>query len=104
MPHLKKTKCFITGGVRTVVAMADILETGLDGIGLGRPSATEPHLPRDILENGVMACVKPVLDEQDISNGLIVSGAQIRQMGRGESPLDPSDPEAVKLLKVKASQ
>jgi 2,4-dienoyl-CoA reductase-like NADH-dependent reductase (Old Yellow Enzyme family) len=41
-PVLSKTKTYITGGLRTVGAMVDALEI-VDGVGLARPLAQEPH-------------------------------------------------------------
>ncbi|WYZ40750.1 hypothetical protein EsH8_IV_001091 [Colletotrichum jinshuiense] len=91
VPHVAKTKTFVTGGVRSVGAMVDILQSGLDGVGIGRPACTEPRLPKEIFENGIKSCIKPLLDEQDFGLGVVLSGAQMRQMGRNEEPLDPSD-------------
>ncbi|ORY59479.1 uncharacterized protein BCR38DRAFT_460207 [Pseudomassariella vexata] len=95
VPHMKKTKAFITGGIRTVGGMVDILKTGLDGIGLARPASTEPELPNDIFTKGVKGCVKPLLDEQNFGNGLALSLAQMHQIGRDEQPMDPTDEKAI---------
>ncbi|GKT53052.1 NADH:flavin oxidoreductase/NADH oxidase [Colletotrichum tofieldiae] len=91
VPHVSKTRTFVTGGVRSVGAMVDILQAGLDGVGIGRPACTEPRLPNDIFDNGLKSCIKPWFDEQDFGLGSALSGAQMRQLGRNEEPLDPSD-------------
>ncbi|KAI1142559.1 NADH oxidase [Hypoxylon sp. FL0543] len=92
VPHVKRMRTFITGGIRTVGAMVDALETGLDGVGLGRPSATEPNLPREVLVHGIKGCVKPL---SSWAYGASLAGAHMLQMSLDQQPSDPSDQEAV---------
>ncbi|KAK1494024.1 NADH:flavin oxidoreductase/NADH oxidase [Colletotrichum tamarilloi] len=98
VPHVSKTRTYVTGGVRSVGAMVDILQAGLDGVGIGRPACAEPRLPKDIFENGVKSCVKPLLDEQDFGLGVAMAGSQMLQMGHNEEPMDPSDQKATEGL------
>ncbi|OTA70716.1 FMN-linked oxidoreductase [Hypoxylon sp. EC38] len=95
VPHLSKTKKFLTGGFRTTAAMVKALDI-LDGIGLGRPAAQEPRLPNDILSGKVTAAIKPrdeIIDEFLIH--LTAAGTQMRQIAKGQEPFDMSDPKAV---------
>lgn len=93
-PAPRKTKVYITGGLRTVGAMVKALDV-VDGIGLGRPAAQEPRIVNDILEGRVTGTVKPVKLVEDISMGLPLAGVQIYQIGKGEEPFDSSDEKAV---------
>ncbi|KAI1103169.1 NADH oxidase [Jackrogersella minutella] len=92
VPHVKRARTFITGGIRTVGAMVDALESGLDGVGLGRPSTTEPRLPIEILRNGEKACIKP-LDSWAL--GASLAGAHMLQISLNQQPIDPSDQASV---------
>ncbi|KAL7623160.1 hypothetical protein AAE478_006841 [Parahypoxylon ruwenzoriense] len=101
-PHAKLAKCFITGGIRTAGAMVDALESGLDGIGIGRPSATEPRLPRELLLRGSKACIKPLVGDTNVLGGeeawgfgATLAGAQMQRMSFDQEPIDPSDQASV---------
>ncbi|KAI0009944.1 NADH oxidase [Xylariaceae sp. FL0662B] len=102
VPHVTRTRCFITGGIRTVGAMVDALKSGLDGVGLGRPSTTEPRLPMELLVKGRKACIKPLIGdanvlagEESFGFGAVLSGAHMRQIGLNQEPLDPSNQESI---------
>lgn len=103
VPHVKRMRTFITGGIRTVGAMVDALESsGLDGVGLGRPSAAEPNLPREVLENGVKGCIKPLVGDTNVLGGedswgygASLAGAHMLQVSLDQQPSDPSDQESV---------
>ncbi|KAI1401928.1 NADH oxidase [Hypoxylon fuscum] len=92
VPHVKRMRCFITGGIRTVGAMVDALKSGLDGVGLGRPSTTEPRLPREVLLHDVKGCIQP-LDAWGLSASL--AGAHMLQISLNQEPIDPSDQASV---------
>ncbi|OTA84710.1 hypothetical protein M434DRAFT_24538 [Hypoxylon sp. CO27-5] len=92
VPHVERMRIFITGGIRTVGAMVDALESGLDGVGLGRPSATEPNLPREVLEKGIKGCIKPL---DSWGYGASLAGAHMLQVSLDQQPSDPSDQESV---------
>ncbi|KAI0842605.1 NADH oxidase [Hypoxylon sp. FL0890] len=102
VPHVKRMRTFITGGIRTVGAMVDALESGLDGVGLGRPSATEPSLPREVLANGIKGCIKPLVGDTNVLGGedswgygASLAGAHMLQISLDQQPSDPSDQKAV---------
>lgn len=103
-PSARRTKVFITGGLRTVGAMLNALDT-VDAVGLARPAAQEPWIARDVLSGKVTGSVRPVSDlENDGSMGLVLAGAQVRQIASGFRPLNSSDIEAVEsFLKDKAA-
>lgn len=94
----RKTKVFITGGLRSGVAIVKALEV-VDGIGLARPAAQEPSLAREILEGKITGAVKP-LEPFDNSSGLgiLAAGMQIRMLSKGKAPFDLSDEEDVRAL------
>lgn len=75
VPQLKKTKVYVTGGLRTAGAMVDALNT-VHGIGLGRPACHEFDLPKKILEAGVKSAIQYNLDEQDFGVTNVAAGTQ----------------------------
>lgn len=87
VPGLTKTRVYVTGGFKTVGAMVKALDV-VDGVGLGRSLAQEPGLCKDILEGKVKGAVKQKLDPNDFGPTLIAAGVHIRQMGKGEEPVD----------------
>lgn len=98
VPHLSKTKKYLTGGFRTAGAMVKALEI-LDGIGLGRPAAQEPRFAADLLAGRITGAIKPrdeILDQLLVH--LSISGAQMRQITKGQEPWDASDPKAVEIF------
>ncbi|KAK5996169.1 NADH-dependent flavin oxidoreductase nadA [Cladobotryum mycophilum] len=92
IPHLKKTKAYVTGGLRTVSGMLNALET-VHGVGIARPAAQEFDLPRKILEGKVNGALQPLLDSQDFGETSMAAGAQIRQAGFDKEPVDLSRPD-----------
>lgn len=91
----RKTKVFITGGIRSAAAMVGALDV-VDGVGLGRPAAQEPRLANDILEGRITSSIKPQKALEDISMGLRLAGTQLGQIAKGEEPLDASDEQAAR--------
>ncbi|KAI1765646.1 NADH:flavin oxidoreductase/NADH oxidase [Hypoxylon sp. FL1150] len=89
VPQLKKTKVYVTGGLRTVGAMVDALNT-VHGVGLGRPACHEFDLPKKILDGSVKSAIQYNLDEQDFGVTNVAAGSQIRLVGRDKEPLDLS--------------
>lgn len=48
--HIEKPVIYVTGGFRTATGMCEAVSSGVtQGIGLGRPAAQEPDLPKRIL-------------------------------------------------------
>lgn len=62
IPALKKTKVYITGGLRTAAGMVKALEK-MDGVGIGRPAAHEIDLPQKILDGVTDAAIKQLISE-----------------------------------------
>lgn len=92
-PSQRRTKVYITGGLRTVGAMVRALDV-VDGVGIGRPATQEPNFANDLLEGRVTGAIKPFGPLEDISVGLALSGTQIQQIGSGEEPFDSGDEAA----------
>jgi len=90
VPALKQTKCYLTGGFRTVGKMVEALGT-VDGIGLGRPLCQEPRFCKDVLEGKVKGAKKLLIGENDFMINSLVAASQIAQIGRDEEPFDASD-------------
>lgn len=91
---LTKTKTYVTGGLKTVGAMVKALDT-VDGVGLARPAAQEPHLPRDILAGKVTGSIELKLDDNNFGLTNVAAGTQIRQLGKDQEPIDLSAQENV---------
>ncbi|KAI6195761.1 hypothetical protein M3Y94_01025900 [Aphelenchoides besseyi] len=80
-PVLTKTVLYLTGGFRTVPAMAKAIERKeVDGIGIARPAAAEPDFPKKILEDRVKSAVYNHFD-QDFNSALTLAQTQMRQLG-----------------------
>ncbi|KAH9900298.1 NADH:flavin oxidoreductase/NADH oxidase-like protein [Xylariomycetidae sp. FL2044] len=94
-PRLDKTKTFLVGGLRTAGAMVQVVERdGIDGVALGRAAAQEPRLPRDMLEGGVTGAIRPVdLVINELFLGLTCANVHLRQIAKGQEPVDLSDPD-----------
>lgn len=94
MPALKKTKTYVTGGLRTVPGMVKALAT-VDGVGLARPVCQEPKLCRDMLSGRTDSALAQKLDQQNFGLTNIAAGTQIRQVGKDQEPIDLSRQENV---------
>jgi len=88
-PVLSKTKTYITGGFKSVGAMVKALDI-VDGVGLARPLAQEPHLCKDILEGKVVGAIKQLIDDENFGLTNVAAGTQMRQVGKDHEPIDLS--------------
>ncbi len=91
----RRTKVFVTGGLRSASAMNKALDT-VDAVGIARPAAQEPWIARDLLNgksDGVVRPQAPFDNDSILSNGL--AGAQLRQIAFGFKPLNSSDSVAI---------
>lgn len=93
-PVLKKTKTYVTGGLKTAGAMVNALNT-VDGVGLARPVCQEFRLCKDILNGSVKGAIKQQLDDSDFGITNMAAGTQIRQVGKDQEPIDLSKTENV---------
>lgn len=75
VPELKKTKAYVTGGLRTAKAMVDALKT-VDGIGLGRPVCNEFDLPHKLITGEAPSAIDTLLGEQDFGVTNVAAGTQ----------------------------
>jgi 2,4-dienoyl-CoA reductase-like NADH-dependent reductase (Old Yellow Enzyme family) len=94
VPALHKTKTYVTGGFRTIRGMLDALKT-VDGVGLGRVVAQEFSLSKDMLNGAITGAIDPKVDQDDFALANIIAGSQIRQVGKGQDPIDMSREENV---------
>ncbi|KAI0548675.1 NADH:flavin oxidoreductase/NADH oxidase [Xylaria curta] len=91
VPQLKRTKVYVTGGLRTAAAMVEALKT-VHGIGLGRPATWEFDFAKKLLEGKVKGAIDPLIDEQDFALSILAAGVQIRLVGKDKEPLDLGRP------------
>ncbi|EXJ79587.1 oxidoreductase [Capronia epimyces CBS 606.96] len=93
-PGLQKTKTYVTGGFKTVAGMVNALQS-VDGVGLGRPACQEPRIAKDILDGSITGALAQKLDPDNFGLTNIAGGSQIRQIGKGQEPIDLSKQENV---------
>jgi hypothetical protein len=92
LPGLRKTKTYVTGGLRIVGAMAEALKTA-DGVGFVRPACQEFHFHKDILDGKITGAIDQKLDQNNFGLTNVAAGTQIRQVGNDEKPIDLSKKE-----------
>ncbi|CAJ0565206.1 unnamed protein product, partial [Mesorhabditis spiculigera] len=81
----KETKMFVTGGFRTAKWMTKVIEEGhCDAVGLGRPIAAEPDLPKKILFGGVLGSADTKIDQNEFP--MTSLAAQTQMYGAGKRP------------------
>ncbi|KAE8149082.1 hypothetical protein BDV25DRAFT_130644 [Aspergillus avenaceus] len=96
-PVLKKTKSYVTGGLRTAAGMVEALNS-VDGVGLARPTTQEFRLPRDILEGRVTGVLAQKYDQQNFALTGGAAGVHMKQAGKDEEPIDLSDEKNVEVF------
>lgn len=80
-PLLKKTKVYVTGGLRTASGMVKAVSDGAtDGIGIGRPLAAEPYLVKELLAGKVTGAIENYVP---LPMNTQASGTQLHQIGHG---------------------
>lgn len=95
-PHIKVAKLAVTGGFRSVSAMAEAIQTGAcDIIGVARPIALEPDLPIR-LSSGESKAAKPNLTNEatQTASTHFVFG----EISNGRPIPDFSDPKLAKAI------
>lgn len=97
VPGLSRTKVYVTGGFKTVGAMVKALNT-VPGIGIARPLCQEPLLCKEILERRVKGAVEQKIDLTDVSLTTIAAGAQIKQLGKNQEPIDLGEEKNVEVF------
>lgn len=103
VPRLRRTKAYVTGGLRTAAAMVAALDT-VHGVGLGRPAAHEFDLPARLLRGEARAALQTQLDEQDFGVTNVAAGTQMRLVGNDHAPLDLSRDDHVAAFKQSVTQ
>ncbi|MBC7277192.1 NADH:flavin oxidoreductase/NADH oxidase family protein [Nocardioides sp.] len=87
----------LTGGFRTAAGMAEALESGaVDIVGLARPTALEPDLPRRLLDGSAEATTRTPrqlgIRRFDGMANLLWHTVQLQRMGRGLPPAPDRHP------------
>ncbi|KAH6648656.1 hypothetical protein BKA67DRAFT_521921 [Truncatella angustata] len=103
VPQLKKTKAYVTGGLRSVDAMVKALGS-VHGVGLARPISHEFDLPNKILAGKVNGALDYKLDEQDFGITNVAAGTQIRLVGNDKEPLDLTQDKYLDVFKKSMEQ
>lgn len=80
-PHIQNAQIYLTGGFKSAPAMvAAINNNDTDGVGLGRPAAAEPDLPKKILSGAVQSASKNLFDA-DFMISMPAANTQLAQIG-----------------------
>uniref|UniRef100_A0AC35UC34 Oxidored_FMN domain-containing protein n=1 Tax=Rhabditophanes sp. KR3021 TaxID=114890 RepID=A0AC35UC34_9BILA len=81
--EVKHAIVYLTGGFRRVSGMVESIQNNVtDGIGLGRPVASEPSFPKRVLEDNVQTCAEDYLDNSDFTLSFLASNTQMSQMAK----------------------
>lgn len=89
----RRTKVFITGGLRSAGAMAAAMDV-VDGVGVARPAVQEPALARDLLAGQFRGAIKALPPfEEDFGMSGLGAWSQMRAIGKGFEPFDLGDAE-----------
>lgn len=72
---MKKTKAYVTGGLRTVKAMVDALQT-VDGVGIARPATHEFDFPAKVLKGEANSAINLLIDEDNFGLTNVAAGTQ----------------------------
>jgi len=81
-PLLKKTKVYVTGGLRSANGMVKAVDSGAcDGVGIGRPLAAEPYLCKEILQGKITGAIENLMP---LPMNTQSSGTQLHQVGKGQ--------------------
>ncbi|KAL6900525.1 NADH oxidase [Trichoderma evansii] len=102
IPHLKKTKVYVTGGLRSAAGLVKALKS-VDGVGLARPAAYEPALPQKILDGVADGAVKTFFDENDTGLTLLAAKTEMKLVGLDHEPLDFSREDHQKVFSAALS-
>ncbi|KAK0552039.1 NADH-dependent flavin oxidoreductase [Tilletia horrida] len=105
-PQLKQTRVYVTGGFRTAEGMVRAVQHGsTEGIGLARPAAEEPDLPKKILSGQVKAAVKTLLPPKDFGIQNVAAGTAMRQIGEAKTPtLNTGDGKHIEQFQKRAGE
>lgn len=97
VPAITNTRVYITGGFRSVSAMASALNT-VDGVGIGRPLCHEPHLCRNILSGKIAGAADIKLDQNNVQLTNAAALMQMWRQGKGQESWDLTDEQHVRSL------
>ncbi|KJZ77259.1 hypothetical protein HIM_03580 [Hirsutella minnesotensis 3608] len=97
IPELKRTKAYVTGGLRTAQGMVKALDT-VQGVGLARPTCNEFDFGQKILDGKIDSAIVTLLDEENFGLTTIAAGTQMRAVGRNKEPIDLSNEEHKKVF------
>lgn len=98
---VKNLVVYSTGGFKTVKGMVAALDS-IDGIGLARAACQEPNLAKDILEGKLSSTMKYAVDDSDFPLRMGLAAFQMKQLSKGEEPVDLTKPEEVERVRADA--
>ena len=78
----------------TTVGMVSAL-ISVDGVGLGRPICQEPNIAKDMLKGKISGAIVQKVDRDNFGLLITIAGAQIREIGKDQEPIDMSVQENV---------
>ena len=73
--------------------MVKALDSGVQGVGIGRPTTDEFDLPKKIISGEVKGAVQMLGDLQNFGLTSVAAGTQMRLVSEGKAPLDLSNEE-----------
>ncbi|KAL9938109.1 hypothetical protein V8E36_002732 [Tilletia maclaganii] len=105
-PAVGQLKLYVTGGFRTAEGMIAAIKDGsTDGVGLGRPAAEEPDLPKKILSGQALSAVKTLIDTKDFGTGNVAAGTAMRQIGEHKDvTLNTADPKHIEQFQKRVGE
>ncbi|CAE6434696.1 unnamed protein product [Rhizoctonia solani] len=104
-PRLKKTVVYLTGGFRSASGMAEAIREGAcAGVGLGRPAASDPTLPNEIIQKRVAGATKMKFSPDDLTMSTLATGIQMLELAQGQPTIDLSDTQELARFQEFVSQ
>ncbi|KAF8729326.1 NADH:flavin oxidoreductase / NADH oxidase family, partial [Rhizoctonia solani] len=95
-PKLNKTVVYVTGGFRSASAMAEAIRSGsCAGVGLGRPSGSDPLLPIEIIEKKATGASDMKISPNDFASSFLASSIQMQEIGQGKPVIDLTEDEGL---------
>ncbi|KAF8671664.1 NADH:flavin oxidoreductase / NADH oxidase family [Rhizoctonia solani] len=95
-PKLNKTVVYVTGGFRSASAMAEAIRSGsCAGVGLGRPSGSDPLLPIEIIEKKATGASDMKISPNDFTLSVLATMIQMQEIGQGKPVIDLTEDEGL---------
>jgi hypothetical protein len=85
--------------------MAEAIREGAcAGVGLGRPAASDPALPNEIIQKRVAGATKMKFSPDDLTMSTLATGIQMLELAQGQPTIDLSDTQELARFQEFVSQ